>query len=321
MSERSDHKAPSGVTRFLVEFRQAWAGMPSKALFLSMLAIWVALFQVVGNSTLGYIDTTSLFGWMHYAYNQLEDDRHCKYVPFLVLGLFWWKRQALLGVPKRPWWPAIGLVVMGLLLHVVGYMVQQTRISIAAFFLGIYGLVGLVWGWRFMQVSFFPYFLFVFCMPVGTIADTLTFPLRMIVTQVSVGLTSGVLGMEVIRDGTRILGAQGFNYDVAPACSGIRSLTVLLALTTIYGFMTFKSSWKRLLMVSLAIPLAMLGNVIRITGVIITAEAFGHDAGLKFHDGAGFVTFAVALVAVMVLGHWLRDTPGDGTPLGTARTA
>jgi len=130
--------------------------------------------------------------------------------------------------------------------------------------------------------------------------------LRMLVTYTSVGIGHG-LGIEVFRNGTQIVGAGGFNFDVAPACSGIRSLTALTALTTIYGFLTFKAAWKRALMVLIAVPLAVIGNVARITGVIVTAEAFGEKAGLKFHDGAGFVTFAVAIVCVIVLGYWLRE--------------
>jgi exosortase/archaeosortase family protein len=60
-------------------------------------------------------------------------------------------------------------------------------------------------------------------------------------------------------------------------------------------------------MVAVAVPLAVLGNVIRITGVIIAAEAFGQDVGTKVHDGAGFVTFAVAIVCVMLLSHWMKE--------------
>lgn len=98
-----------------------------------------------------------------------------------------------------------------------------------------------------------------------------------------------------------------FEYDVAPACSGIRSLTALLALTTIYGFMNFTPTWKRLLVVAAAVPLAVLGNMMRLLGIIVIAEAFGQHAGMKFHDNAGFVTFLVALGGVFGLGWLLRE--------------
>src|SRR6185503_9816914 len=147
--------------------------------------------------------------------------------------------------------------------------------------------------------------LFAFCVPLGSLAESITFPLRMLVTKISVGISQAVLGIDVIRQGSQIFDAQRtYSYDVAPACSGIRSLISLLALTTIYGFLTFRATWRRLLMIAIAFPLAIAGNVIRITAVIIAAEAFGQNAGAKVHDGAGFITFGVAIICIMLLSYW-----------------
>lgn len=304
---QKDKPAQAADSSFGEELRACWDALPHKGLFAALALAWFAFYHFLGNSTLGYVRSGSLFGWMNYAYNNLEDDRHCKFIPVVVLVLFWLKRREILAVPTRHWWPALGLVAAGLAVHVLGFLVQQTRVSIVGFFLGLYGLMGAVWGPRFLAATFFPYFLLGFCVPIGTLADTLTFPLRMMVTHISVFLSHGVLGIDVVRDGTKILGAQGFNYDVAPACSGIRSLTILLAMTTIYGFTAFRAWWKRALMVFVALPLAVAGNVARITGVIVTAEAFGQGAGNTFHDWAGLITFVVALVAIFALGYWLKE--------------
>ena len=53
-------------------------------------------------------------------------------IPFVVLGLFWWKRKEIMAVPKSPWWPASALLALALLIHGAGFMVQQTLISAAA---------------------------------------------------------------------------------------------------------------------------------------------------------------------------------------------
>jgi len=295
------------------ELAALWSSLPDKLLFFSLCVVWGVFFHVLGNSTFGYKDTPSLFRWMNYAYNSLEDDRYGKFIPLVVLALLLVKRGELTTVPKVTWWPALVVVIAGLLLHIAGFITQQARISILAFFLGLYGLTGLVWGPHLLRAIFFPYFLFIFCFPLGTLADKITFPLRTLVTQISVGIAH-LLGVEAIRNGTQIMGSNGFNFDVAPACSGIRSLTALTALTTIYGFLTFHAVWKRVLMMFVAGPLAVIGNVTRITGVLLTSEAFGEKAGLKFHDGAGFVTFFVAVICVGALGHWLREDRA-GPPL------
>jgi len=303
------------------ELRACWRQLPDKPLFFGLLAVWMLLFQFLGNSTFGYVDTPSLFGWLYNAYNvQGSDDGHGNLIPLVVLGLFWWNRKELLAVPRQPWWPALGLLAASSLAHVLGYVVQQPRISTLAFFAGVYSLTGLVWGWRWMRASFFPFFLFGFCVPVGSLAESLTFPLRLFVTWLSAGISDHVLGIPVIRDGTQLFDAtRSFQFDVAAACSGIRSLTALLALTTIYGFVQFTTPWKKWLMVFVAIPLAVLGNVIRLTTIITVGKAFGQEAGMFVHEWFGFVTFAVAIGCVLGLGWWLReDAPAAPTEGRTA---
>src|SRR5439155_13581183 len=121
------------------ELAALWSSLPDKLLFFALCVVWCVCFHLLGNSTFGYQDTPSLFVWMNYAYNSGEDDRHGKLIPLVVLALLLVKRRELTVVPKVPWWPALLLVVAGLLLHVAGYLFQQTRISILAFFLVSYG--------------------------------------------------------------------------------------------------------------------------------------------------------------------------------------
>ena len=224
-------KPVNGVLEdFRIEFLECWQRMPNKGLFLILLAAWLALFQFLGNSTLGYIPTPSLFTWMHTAYASNpdangSDDSHGKLIPFVVLGLFWWKRKQLLALPLRTWWPGLLLVALALGLHVVGYMVQQPRISIMALFVGIYGLMGLAWGPEWLRESFFPFFLFAFCVPLGWSAVSITFPLRLLVCRVVEVISGYVLQIDILREGTALMDPTGhYQYDVAAACSGIRSL-------------------------------------------------------------------------------------------------
>ncbi len=290
------------------ELKAFGRALPYKGFFFVSFLCWVALFHFLGTPTFGYVETPSVFGWLNWVYNVNPDDSIGYLVPPLVLGLFWWKRHALMAIRKEVWWPALTLVVLGLLFHALGYMIQLERLSVIGFFVGLYGLMGLYWGWSWLKNSFFPFFLFAFCIPVTSLLTEFTLPLRLLVTEGSVGLADIVFGINVVHEGTRIFEVSGgFKYDVAPACSGIRSLIVMTGLTTIYGFMVFKSWWKRALMIATALPLTILQNLIRITGTIIVAEAFGQDVGDQFEGWAGFFTFAVALICVMLLGRWLQE--------------
>ena len=42
------------------------------------------------------------------------------------------------------------------MMHLLGYMAQQPKISIMALFLGVYALMGLAWGPEWLRESFFP---------------------------------------------------------------------------------------------------------------------------------------------------------------------
>ena len=165
---------------FRLDFMDCWQRLPNKGLFFVLLAAWLALFQFLGNSTLGYIPTPSLLRWMYIVYGGTDlsgsDDDRGKFIPFIVLALFWWKRKQLLSLEPKLWSPGLLLVGLALVLHLVGYIGQQPQISIVALFTGIYGLMGLAWGRRWLRDSFFPFFLFAFCIPLGWSAVSITFP-------------------------------------------------------------------------------------------------------------------------------------------------
>jgi exosortase len=281
--------------------------LPHGGLYLALLGVWIALFQLFGNSVFGYIDTPSLFQWLLACYRGSDDDSHGLLVPVVILVLLWWKRNELEQITKKIWWPALGLVILALFFHIVGYRVQQTRISAAGFFFGIYALMGLVWGPQWLKKTFFPMFLLVFSIPVSSITDPVTFPLRILVSKMAVAIAHGPLGIDVIREGSLIFDPKHtFQYDVAAPCSGMRSLMALLAISTIYGFLTFRSNWKRILLIASAVPFAVAANVVRVTSVIIAGEAFGQKAGAFIEQKLGFLTFAVAIAGMIFLGYLLR---------------
>lgn len=278
------------VSDWRAELRGAVAAIPHKWLFGLLLLAWVLLFQFLGNSTHGYVKTPSLFGWLSYVYEMGVDDRHGYLIPFVVLGFLWWKRRELAEVSARPWAPALAVLLVGMLIHLLGYMVQQTRLSVVGFYFGLWGILGVVWGPQVMQRTFFPFLLFVFCVPLGTATETLTFPLRKVATTITVKICN-LLSIGVQQSGTNMMDPQGrYQYDVAAACSGIRSLTAICAISTAYAFVFFTQLWKRAVVILLAIPLAVISNVLRLLSIVFASElsgVTGHSpqaAGQYVHD-------------------------------------
>ena len=292
-----------------------WRQLPNKIFFFSLLAAWLALFQFLGNSVFGYVHNPSLLYWMYNSYQGdkvSQDDAYGNLIPFLVIGLYWWKRRELLALPLRIWPPALLLVVLGVALHITGYVIQEPRLSIVAMFTGIYGLMGLAWGPAWLRHGFFPYFLFIFAVPLSTISDSVTFPLRILVSTLAEWVAHYIFGIGVMRLGTQLFDPLGtYQYDVAAACSGIRSLMAIVLLSTVYGFVVFRSGWKRLFMLLLAIPFAVLGNLLRMLLIIVAAVMGGQEWGNYVHESTliSLIPYVPAFLGVLLVGRWLEQRP------------
>jgi len=314
---------------FVEELRAFGDAVPHKTVFVVLLLAWIGLFHFLGNPTLGYIATRSMFGWMQ---PRTTDDSLGNFVPLIVIGLLWWKRAELAAVQKKIWWPALALFAFGLLLHIVGYTVQQTRLSVVGFFFGLYAIIGLLWGWQMWRATFFPFFFFFFTVPLVGEMDNLTLPLRHLATKITV-LLCQVLGIDVIQEGTLIKDRAGhFEYEVAAACSGLRSLTTMLMLGCVFGFVTFKSNLRRAALIASALPLAVLGNVMRLLSIVLSANwkydqivqtqhsvALAGQAaqamGSFVHDNSWLklLPYVPAFIGMTLLARWLGEkNEGEG---------
>lgn len=321
-----DNQSTTGILdEFQTELVDGWRRLPNKRFFFVLLAAWLALFQFLGNSTFGYLDTSSLLKWIYLLGTARSgegetDDNQMMIAPLVVLGLFWWKRKELLRQPMNTWWPGLLLVGLGLFFHVAGYRLQQPRISIVALFTGIYGLMGLAWGPKFLRTSFFPFFLFIFCVPFGTLSEFITVPLRYAAVSVVMFITH-LLHMDVIRQGIQLTDPKGhFQYEVAAACGGIRSLIMTVMLAIVFGFISFKALWKRAALILLAVPLAIAGNALRLLIVVIVAKKWGQEAGTSVHDNMIFslLPYVPAILTLFWLGGLLEkklpETPMTEVP-------
>jgi exosortase/archaeosortase family protein len=90
-------------------------------------------------------------------------------------------------------------------------------------------------------------------------------------------------------------GAGSFTFFIGPDCTGWKSMIAFFALV----FATLGIGMrKRLLGLAAGIPLIYLGNLARITVVVLIERGFGLDAAMVFHDllwQAGLIALVLAL--------------------------
>ena len=298
----------NGFERFCQNLKNFWRELPNKGFFLGLFLGWVILFQYLGHCSFNFTKNPSLFSWMWGAYSAPAlDSEHGKLIPFSVLILLWMKQKELLSVAQQVWWPGLLGLFVSVLLHLVGYVVQQPRVSMGAFFGGVYSLLALAWGYRFAKACFFPFILFAFAVPLGNSIDAVTVPLRLFATTVTRIVASG-LGIELIQQGNQLLDPQGgYGYEIVTACSGIRSLIPVIAITFIYAMLSFRSPAKRALLLAFAIPLAVVCNIFRVLAIVLTRNVFDEHAAIIVHERFGYVTYLLTLGGAFALGAYLSS--------------
>ena len=218
----------------------------------------------------------------------------------------------------------IGFVVLalGLFLFWAGSQADVTSIGLLSLMIVAVGLVWFLLGWRALLLLSFPIGFFVFAIPLPGL-DSIASDLRLIMSKNAVFVLN-LIGVDVIRQGTGILSApdpllglaagRKFTVDIADPCSGIRSLFALLMVSALYAHFTLKIWWEKWILFLCAIPLAIVGNLVRILALTIATVVFGAEFAIGknaltapswFHEGAGFLVFAVALGGMIGIGSLL----------------
>jgi EpsI family protein len=294
------------------------------------------LFQFFGNAARGYVDTPSLFWWWISQWMDPQADTEHGWLILALSGWLFWRNlnepprrgrnsaaaNADLTIPRSEEdspagsnsagavLPLLGMM-MALVLHAVGFVAQQSRISILALLIFSWAVVALAnrrWG----RAAAFPLAFMVFAIPLNVL-DSIGFWLRLGVIDAS-ALFARTVGIDVVQTGTQLFAADGrFQYDVAAACSGVRSLMALSALSLLIGYVNFRSFSRRGLMLVLCFPLTYLGNVARVAMIIVAAQLGGPEWGDRIHNLMGYGVFVLVLggvlLAVAAVRRYLPEAP------------
>lgn len=230
-----------------------------------------------------------------------SDNTHAILVPFIALYLGWEYRQHLANVsPRCSLWGGAGLVLSlaGLLICCISGFVFGERLFLVC------SLIGLIWAYMgdvWLRTLAFPLGFLFFMVPVpDTLLNVVSLPLQMQATKLS-ALIINALSIPVYQEGNLLFFAQT-QLEVAEACSGIRSIISLVMLSVLVAYFS-KGGWlHKLALVTLAVPVAMLANIVRVTGTGILAHSFGDKVARGFlHDFSGVVVFLFGLVVILGL--------------------
>jgi EpsI family protein len=115
-------------------------------------------------------------------------------------------------------------------------------------------------------------------------------------------------GIPVYQDGLSFILPTG-SWSVVEECSGVRYLIASFSLGSIYAYLNYSSTKKRVIFILLSLIVPIVGNGLRAFGIVM----IGHFSGMKLAVGAdhllyGWFFFGVIIFLLFYAGSFWRDS-------------
>lgn len=220
-----------------------------------------------------------------------ETYTHGLLVPLISVWLIWRSRHRLSGVTPSTWlWPLLplGLSVFAWLLGELATVNALTQFSVVAMLvLCCMSLLGL----NVSKILAFPLLFLFFAVPIGDFLLPKLMEWTADFTVVALRLS----GIPVYREGQNFVIPSG-NWSVVEACSGIRYLIASLTIGTLYAYLTYTSTKRRLIFVAVSLFVPIIANWLRAYMIVM----LGHFSGNKLAVGVDHLIYGWAFFGVVI---------------------
>lgn len=196
-------------------------------------------------------------------------------------------------------------IAAGLSVHLVGFLFDVMFFDVVGLVLVLGGVTVLIAGKRRYRHYAFPLWFLVFMAPLpGTWYQTLAIAMQQVASAVSAFIFS-VFDVPAYREGCTIT-VPGYRMEVGAACSGLRQLAAIVALSLAVGHLSRRTAAFKWALGLLSIPIAIAANCIRVTLTGFILMSFGREwAEGVYHTLEGLAIVAVAAVLILLTAWWL----------------
>jgi exosortase len=276
------------------------------AVLISLLAVLVWVYW----NALSYGSHGAMWFWENPKYS------HGWLVPLFTIILLWMRHEPFGEVTAGARWAGVGLLAASLGLRLATTYYPNRVPEMDSFVPCVAALFLIVGGWSTMRWAgpAILFLIFMFPLP-GPLDTNLLAPLQKLATASSTYCLQ-TLGIPTYSEGNRIVIGE-VQLGVVEACSGLRMLTIFVALAVAITLVTDRPWWERIVTILSAVPIALAVNIVRITVTGILHLTAGPElAEMVFHDLAGWFMMPMALgmlyVEFQILSHLIIDETASG---------
>ena len=222
-------------------------------------------------------------------------------IPFVAIYMAWHKKDTLNAIEKKPSSWGIAVIIFGMICFLAGTIGSELFVMRSSMIITIAGMVIYLFGVKTFRAVLIPIFYLILMIPLPAIIwNKIAFPLQLFAANMSSQMIQ-FIGIPVLREGN-ILHLANTSLQVVDACSGIRSLTSLLALSGAFAFIAPLGIIKKWILFFAAVPIAIVVNIVRLTITAVMATYIGPKAAQGFlHEMSGILVFFVALALVYLV--------------------
>jgi exosortase len=201
---------------------------------------------------------------------------------------------------------ALGLTILGaaVLLRYVSGLAAELFTMRASMVLAGVGLLVFAYGYRQIVRWWLPLSLIVLSIPLPSVVlGSLALPLQFKASQMGAWLLEA-RNVPVALAGN-VLHLPGRQLFVTEACSGLRSLTALLALGVLIAGLWLRMPVMRIVLIALAVPIAVFLNGVRVflTGFLVYfVDPRLGDGLMHLTEGWGMFVIAFAILGAIAFG-------------------
>lgn len=246
--------------------------------------------------------------WLKWSWNPETDFEHGFLVPVIMIGLLAWQWKALREAAGASDWRGLPVALIGALFFVLAHRTGQARLAVGGLPILLWGSAWFLWGWQVARICFFPLFILWLAIPLPQFQQATT-QLQILSTKLA-QMGCHWFGVETDIRGTQIfsLSEKWAPLEIDEGCGGIRSLMALILISSVWAYLAKMSLWKKVLLCLSAFPLAILGNMLRLTSIFVVSEYGSAEfAANTWHDWSGLLIFYPISLILLLATHSILE--------------